>query len=54
MYKITHYRRQDIAVLGPELRAFTLSHSTNLIFFVFEGFFEIASHELLPWAGFEP
>jgi hypothetical protein len=32
--------------------AFTLSHSTSLIFFVI-GFFEIGSGELFAWAGFE-
>jgi hypothetical protein len=37
-------------VLGLELRAYTLSHST---FFVM-GFFKIGSHELFAWAGFEP
>jgi hypothetical protein len=38
------------AVLGLELRAFTLSHSTNPIFC--DGFFEIGSLELFAWAGF--
>jgi hypothetical protein len=40
------------AVLGFELRAFTLSHSTSP--FSVMDFFEIGSHELFPWAGFEP
>jgi hypothetical protein len=40
-------------VPGLELRAYTLSHSTSLIFC--EGFFlEIGSCELFAWAGFEP
>jgi hypothetical protein len=38
-------------VLGFELRAYTLSHSTNP-FFV-KGVFEIASRKLFAWAGFE-
>jgi hypothetical protein len=37
-----------LAVLEFELRAFTLSHS-----YVCEGFFEIGSLELFPWAGLE-
>jgi hypothetical protein len=40
------------AVLGLELRAFTLSHSTSPIFVI--RFFEIGSGELFAWAGFEP
>jgi hypothetical protein len=39
------------AVLGLELRAYTLSHSTSPIFVM--GFFEIGSHELFAQAGFE-
>jgi hypothetical protein len=39
------------AVLGLELRAFTLSHSTSPSFVM--GFFEIGSCELFVWAGFE-
>jgi hypothetical protein len=38
-----------IAVLGFELRVFTLSHSASPIFW--EGFFKVGSGEL---AGFEP
>jgi hypothetical protein len=38
-------------VLGFELRAFTLSHSTSPIFV--KGFFEIGSLKLFAWAGFE-
>jgi hypothetical protein len=38
-------------VLGLELRAFTLSQSTNPIFV--KGFFEISSHELVARVGFE-
>jgi hypothetical protein len=38
-------------VLGPELRAYTLSHSTKPFFVV--GFFEIGSQELFAWAGFK-
>jgi hypothetical protein len=41
-----------LVTLGFELRVFTLSHSTSLIFC--EGFFEIGSHELFASAGFEP
>jgi hypothetical protein len=40
------------AVLGLELRVFTLSNSTSPIFV--KGFFEIGSHELFAWAGFKP
>jgi hypothetical protein len=39
-------------VLGFELRAYTLSHSTSLIFVV--GIFEIGSHKLFAQDGFEP
>jgi hypothetical protein len=39
------------AVLGLELRAFILSHSTSLIFVI--GFFEIGSHKLFAQAGFK-
>jgi hypothetical protein len=38
-------------VLGLELRAYTLSHSTSS-FFV-KGFFQIGLLELFAWAGFE-
>jgi hypothetical protein len=38
-------------VLGFELRAYTLSHSTSP-FFVMD-FSKIGSHELFAWAGFE-
>jgi hypothetical protein len=40
------------AVLGFELRAYTLSHSTSH-FFV-KGFFEIGSRKLFAWSGFKP
>jgi hypothetical protein len=42
-------------VLGFELRAFTLSHSTSPIFFFFfvMGIFEIGSHELVAWDDFK-
>jgi hypothetical protein len=40
------------AVLEFELRAFTLRHSTSLIFVM--GFFEIGSPELFAWTGLEP
>jgi hypothetical protein len=40
------------AVLGLELKVYTLSRSTSP-FFV-KGFFEIGSHELFAWAGFKP
>jgi hypothetical protein len=41
-------------VLGLELRAYTLSHSTSLIFFfLMLVIFEIGSHELFSWAGFK-
>jgi hypothetical protein len=40
------------AVLGLELRAYTLSHSTTLFFC--DRFFEIGSCELFARAGFEP
>jgi hypothetical protein len=39
------------SVLGLELRAFTLSHSTSPIFV--KVFFEIGSHELFARAGFK-
>jgi hypothetical protein len=39
-------------VLGLELRAFTLSHSTSPVFV--KGVFQIGSHELFAQAGFEP
>jgi hypothetical protein len=38
-------------VLGFELRAYTLSHSTSLLFVM--GVFQIGSHELFAWVGFE-
>jgi hypothetical protein len=38
------------AVLGLELRAFPLNHSASLFC---EVFFEIGSHALFAWAGFE-
>jgi hypothetical protein len=37
------------SVLGLELKAFTLSHSTSPIFVM--GFFKIGSHELFALAG---
>jgi hypothetical protein len=40
------------AVLGFELRAYTLSHSTSPIFV--KVFFKIGSCKLFAWAGFEP
>jgi hypothetical protein len=40
------------AMLGFELRAYILSYSTCPIFVM--GIFEIGSHELFAWAGFEP
>jgi hypothetical protein len=40
------------AVLGFELRTYTLSHFTNPYFM--KGFFETESHEQFAWAGFEP
>jgi hypothetical protein len=39
------------AVLGLELRAYTLSNSTRLSVL---GIFEIGACELFAWAGFEP
>jgi hypothetical protein len=39
-------------VLGLVLKAYTLSHSTSLFFVT--GVFEIGSHKLFAWAGFEP
>jgi hypothetical protein len=42
----------NFVVLGFELRAYTLSHSTSLVFFFYEGFFEIRS-QLFGWVGFE-
>jgi hypothetical protein len=39
-------------MLGFELRAYILSYSTCPIFVM--GIFEIGSHELFAWAGFEP
>jgi hypothetical protein len=42
----------SFAVFGFELRAYTLSHSTSPFFVM--GFFEIESHKLFSWDGFEP
>jgi hypothetical protein len=43
------------AVLGFELKAYTLSHSTSpFFFFLVMSFFEIGSHKLFFRAGFEP
>jgi hypothetical protein len=39
-------------VLGFELRAYTLSHSTSLFFVM--GFFEIGFHKLFAPSDFEP
>jgi hypothetical protein len=39
------------ALLGLELRAYTLSHSTSPFFVM--GFFQIESHELFAQAAFE-
>jgi hypothetical protein len=39
-------------VLEFEVRVYTLSHSTSLLFFV-KGFFKIGSHGLLAQAGFK-
>jgi hypothetical protein len=39
------------AVLGLELRACTLSHSTSPFFVM--SFFEIGSCDLFAWAGFQ-
>jgi hypothetical protein len=38
-------------LLGFELRAYTLSHSTSSLFVM--GFFEIGSHKLFAQAGIE-
>jgi hypothetical protein len=40
-----------LAILGFELRAYTLNHSTSPFFVI--GFFEIGVHELFVWAGFK-
>jgi hypothetical protein len=40
------------AVLGLELRAYTLSHSTSPFFVM--GVFEIGSHKKFAWDGFKP
>jgi hypothetical protein len=40
-----------LLVLGFELRAYTLSHSTSPIFAM--GFFELGSQELFALTGFE-
>jgi hypothetical protein len=40
------------AVLGLELRAYTLSHSTSPFFVI--GIFEIGSYKLFAQTGFEP
>jgi hypothetical protein len=50
MYLFTH-TTFFFEILGFELRAFTLSHSTSP-FFV-KGFFEIGSHGVFAQAGFE-
>jgi hypothetical protein len=39
------------ALLGFELMAYTLGHSTSPFFVL--GIFKIVSHELFAWAGFE-
>jgi hypothetical protein len=39
-------------VLGFELKAYTLNHSTTA--FILMGFFEIGSCKLLAWTGFKP
>jgi hypothetical protein len=41
-----------LVVLGLELRAYTLSHSTSPSFVM--GFFEIGSHQVFSWADFKP
>jgi uncharacterized membrane protein SirB2 len=48
-------------ILGFELRAYTLSHSTSPLCFCFVcvcvcvmGFFKIGSHKLFAQAGFKP
>jgi hypothetical protein len=41
------------AILGLELRTYTLSHSISPFVFVM-GFFEIGPRELFARAGFEP
>jgi hypothetical protein len=40
------------AVLGFELTAYNLSHSTSPVFVM--GFFEIESLKLFAWVGFKP
>jgi hypothetical protein len=47
-----HLRSFFFLLLGFELRAYTLSHSTSPIFVM--GFFEIGSRELFAQVGFEP
>jgi hypothetical protein len=39
-------------VLGFELKAYTLSHSTSPFFVMV--FFELGSHKLFVWVGFDP
>jgi hypothetical protein len=46
-------QRLSNKVLGFELGAYTLSHSTSPFFFPVRGFFEIGSRELSAQAGFE-
>jgi hypothetical protein len=41
-----------LAVLGLEVKAYTLSHSTNPFFVM--GFFEIGFCNLFAWSNFEP
>jgi hypothetical protein len=41
-----------LAVLGFEIRAYTVSHSTSHFFVV--GFLKIGFHKLFAQAGFEP
>jgi hypothetical protein len=52
LYKDTIYLFTYLAVLGFELRAYTLSHISPPFFVM--GFFEIGSPELFARAGFEP
>jgi hypothetical protein len=42
----------SLVVLGFELRAYTLNHSTSPFFVL--GIFKIGSHGLFAWAGFKP
>jgi drug/metabolite transporter (DMT)-like permease len=43
-----------LAILGLELKDYTLSQSSNPFFSDFFFFFEIGSHKLFAWAGFKP